>query len=142
MRHVQLPRPDGSRVLVVEGHGDTLELNTTVLALRGAEVRSAESGEAALEMLDRWWPNALLTDLGLPGMSAFELAERASTCLRSHQSHGPLPVVATCADARPRVRESALERGFRECLTKPYDTDELCDAVARALGRDRTQRPS
>jgi CheY-like chemotaxis protein len=141
MRHVQLPRLDGSRVLVVEGHGDTLELNATVLALHGAEVRSAESGEAALEVLDSWWPNALLTDLGLPGMSGFELAERASTCLHSHPLQ-PLPVVGTCADARPRVREYAIERGFSDCLAKPYDTEALCDAIARALGRRGKQRPS
>ncbi len=134
MRHAELPRLDGSRVLVVEGHDDTLELNRLALARLGAEVRSAESGEAALDVLRDWWPNALLTDLRLPGMSAFELVEWAAARLGSHLA---LPAVATSADARPRIRECAIERGFRECLLKPYDPDDLCVAVAGALGRGR-----
>jgi CheY-like chemotaxis protein len=130
MHHAELPRLDGARVLVVERHDDTLELNRTALALLGAEVRSAESGEAALEVLRDWWPNALLTDLCLPGMSAFELADLAATV-----GARPLPVVATSADARPRVREDALGRGFRDFLVKPYDPVDLCAAVAVALDR-------
>jgi two-component system, OmpR family, response regulator len=138
MRHAELPRLDGTRVLVVEGHGDTLELNRMVLLLLGAEVRSAESGEAALEVLSEWWPNALLTDLRLPGMTAFELVERSGVRSGSH----PLPMVATSSDARPRVRELAIEQGFCECLTKPYDPDDLCAAVAGALGRAGVPRAS
>jgi CheY-like chemotaxis protein len=138
MRHAELPRLDGSRVLVVDGHGDTLELNRTALVLLGAEVRAAESGEAALEVLRTWWPNALLTDLRLPGMSAFELVERAGARSGPHR----FPAVATSSDARPRVREHAIEHGFCECITKPYDPDDLCAAVAGALGRAGTLRAS
>ena len=132
MRHAQLPRLDGSRVLVVDGHCDTLELNELALARLGADVRSAESGEAALDVLREWWPNALLTDLRLPGMSAFELVERVA----ARMGPSPLLAVATSADARPRIRENAIERGFRECLLKPYDPDDLCVAIAGALGRN------
>jgi CheY-like chemotaxis protein len=122
---------DGSRVLVVDGHCDTLELNELALASLGADVRSAESGEAALDVLREWWPNALLTDLRLPGMSAFELVEKVS----ARMGVGPLLAVATSADARPSIRENAIERGFRECLLKPYDPDDLCAVIAGALGR-------
>jgi CheY-like chemotaxis protein len=138
MRHAELPRLDGTRVLVVEGHCDTLELNRTALVFVGAEVRSAESGEAALEVLRDWWPNALLTDLRLPGMSAFELVERAGVRSGPHR----LAAVATSSDARPRVREHAIEHGFSECLTKPYDPDDLCVAVAGALNRTGALRVS
>jgi CheY-like chemotaxis protein len=131
MRHAQLPRLDGSRVLVVDGHCDTLELNELALASLGADVRSAESGEAALDVLREWWPNALLTDLRLPGMSAFELIEKVT----ARKGVGPLLAVATSADARPSIRVNAIERGFWECLLKPYDPDDLCVAVAGALGR-------
>ena len=131
MRHAQLPRLDGSRVLVVDGHCDTLELNELALASLGADVRSAESGEAALDVLREWWPNALLTDLRLPGMSAFELVEKVA----ARMGVRPLLAVATSADARPSIRENAIERGFRECLLKPYDPDDLCVVIAGALGR-------
>ena len=108
MRHAQLPRLDGSRVLVVDGHCDTLELNELALASLGADVRSAGSGEAALDVLREWWPNALLTDLRLPGMSAFELVEK----LAARMGVGPLLAVATSADARPSIRENAMKLKF------------------------------
>ena len=135
MRHAQLPRLDGSRVLVVDGHCDTLELNELALARLGADVRSAESGEAALDVLREWWPNALLTDLRLPGMSAFELFEKVAAARMG--AGAALLAVATSADARPKIRENAIERGFWECLLKPYDPDDLCVAIADALGRNR-----
>jgi CheY-like chemotaxis protein len=138
MRHAELPRLDGTRVLVVEGHGDTLEMNRTALAVLGAEVRSAESGEAALEVLRHWRPNALLTDLRLPGMTAFELVELAGV----RSGSPPFPVVATSSDARPSARELAIEQGFCECLTKPYDPDDMCAAVAGALSRAGALRAS
>jgi two-component system OmpR family response regulator len=134
MRHAQLPRLDGSRVLVVDGHCDTLELNELALASLGADVRSAGSGEAALDVLREWWPNALLTDLRLPGMSAFELVEKAAARMGLGAA---LLAVATSADARPSIRENAIERGFWDCLLKPYDPDDLCVAIAGALGRSR-----
>jgi CheY-like chemotaxis protein len=129
---------DGTRVLVVDGHCDTLELNELALASLGADVRSAGSGEAALDVLREWWPNALLTDLRLPGMSAFELVEKAA---ERKGAGAALLAVATSADARPRIRENAIERGFWECLLKPYDPDDLCVAIAGALGRS-AQRSS
>jgi CheY-like chemotaxis protein len=133
---------DGCRVLVVEGHDDTLEMNQMALAYLGADVRSARSGEAALAVLgDRdWWPNALLTDMSLPGMSAFELADRVAA--PGGGTRRDVPVVATSADARPRARQEGLGHGFRAVLFKPYDPAELCAAVAGALGRRERREES
>jgi CheY-like chemotaxis protein len=65
-------------------------------------------------------------------MSAFELVEKAAAWMGG----GPaLLAVATSADARPLIRENAIERGFCDCLLKPYDPDDLCVAIAGALGR-------
>ncbi len=143
MRHADLPRLDGCRVLVVEGHDDTLEMNQIALACLGADVRSASSGEAALAVLGdhEWWPNALLTDMSLPGMSAFELADRVAAPESSDGARRAVPVVATSADARPRARQEGLGHGFRAVLFKPYDPADLCAAVAGALGRPDREEP-
>jgi CheY-like chemotaxis protein len=127
-------RLDGARVLVVEGHDDTLEMNRITLATRGAEVRTAPSGEAALDIVRQWTPDALLTDLRLPGMSAYELVQRVST-----QSGDRVRCVGTSSEARPHERAKALASGFHDCLTKPVDPAELCRAIARAIGRGEVQ---
>jgi two-component system CheB/CheR fusion protein len=127
-------RLNGARVLVVEGHDDTLEMNRITLSTCGAEVRTAPSGEAALDMLRQWTPDALLTDLRLPGMSAYELVERVAS-----QSGARVRCVGTSSEARPHERAKALEHGFCDCLTKPVDPNELCRAIARAIGRSEVQ---
>jgi len=129
MSRSELTRLDGARVLVVEGHDDTLELNRLVLALRGAEVRVACTAEAALDLARCWAPDAVLTDLRLPGMSAFELIDRVAALDGER-----IPVVGTSADARPQAREDALGRGVCAYLTKPVEPDDLCFAVAQAIG--------
>lgn len=128
MNGSELARLYGARVLVVEGHDDTLELNRLVLALRGAEVRVAGTAEAALDLARRWAPDAVLTDLRLPGMSAFELIDKVASLDGER-----IPVVGTSADARPQAREAALIRGVCAYLTKPVEPDDLCSAVARAI---------
>jgi CheY-like chemotaxis protein len=121
---------EGARVLVVEWHDDTLELNRILLAHRGAEVRVAGTAEAALDLMRSWPPDAVVTDLRLPGRSAFKLVDEACA-----PGRGRVPVVGTSTDVRPEARADALDRGICAYLTKPVEPDDLCSAVARAVGR-------
>lgn len=129
MHRTSLARLDGARVLVVEGHDDTLEMNRIALASRGAEVRVASSAEAALDLLDAWLPDALLTELRLPGMSAYDLVARVA------RRAAGVRCVGTSSEARPHERARALSSGFCEYLTKPIDPEDLCRAIARAIAR-------
>ena len=117
-------------MLVVEGHGDTLELNQRLLWMHGADVRAASSGAEALRLLDAWHPRALLTELHLPDMSAYDLARRVN-----ERAASPIRMVAASADARPSERERALRDGFCAYLTKPIHPDDLCRALARVLAQ-------
>jgi CheY-like chemotaxis protein len=121
---------EGARVIIVEGHDDTLELNRILLAHRGAEVRVAGTAEAAIDLMRSWPPDAVVTDLRLPGMSAFKLVEQACA-----PGGDPVPVVGTSADVRPQARADALGRGLCAYLTKPVEPEDLCSAVAHAVGR-------
>ncbi|HXN33927.1 MAG TPA: response regulator [Polyangiaceae bacterium] len=129
MNRSELACLEGARVLIVEGHDDTLELNRMLLAYRGANVRVAGTAEAALDLMRKWPPDAVLTDLRLPGMSAFELVGRACA-----PGGDRVPVVGTSADVRPQARALALGRGVCAYLTKPVEPDDLCSAVAQAVG--------
>jgi len=57
---------EGVRVLVVDDQQDTIEVLTAVLGQCGAEVRSASSAAEALEMLQEWKPDVLVSDIGMP----------------------------------------------------------------------------
>src|SRR5262249_27168391 len=63
----------GVRVLAVEDDPDTLEMLKFVLAESGAEVMTAASASEALSTLERWHPNALISDLAMPDEDGYDL---------------------------------------------------------------------
>ena len=73
------PRPRlrrGAKVVVVEDNADSRDLLCELLAQEGFECTTAESGPAALELIDRVHPAIAILDVGLPEMDGFELARR------------------------------------------------------------------
>ncbi len=106
-------------ILVVEDNADTSEMLGIVLSDQGARVRSVENYDAALQELDRQWPDLLVSDIGLPGKDGYQLIaairEREAAAGRPDR----LRAVALTAFARPQDRERALAAGFDAHLGKP-----------------------
>ena len=69
--------PEPLSILLVEDNADMRDMTTEVLKALGYQVEAARSGEEALAMIGQSVPQVLLTDVGLPGMSGYQLAERA-----------------------------------------------------------------
>jgi CheY-like chemotaxis protein len=64
-------RLDGSRVLVVDDEPDANESLSVLLSSLGAEVSVAASVAQALEILDRWLPDVIVSDIGMPGEDGY-----------------------------------------------------------------------
>jgi CheY-like chemotaxis protein len=128
-----LPRLDGVRVLVVDDHADSRELVRTILEDRGAEVQAAGCAREALAILGTAWVDVLLTDIGLPNASGYDLIRDVRALEREHG--GELPVIALTAYAGADDRERALTAGFVSHVAKPFALDDLVLTVARAAGR-------
>jgi CheY-like chemotaxis protein/two-component sensor histidine kinase len=122
------PRLDGRRVLVVDDDPDTSELLKTLLGTCGAEVRVAGSSAQAIEILDRWIPDVLVSDIGLPGEDGYALVRRVRARLPA--GGGNVPAVALTAHARDEDRRLALEAGYQRHVPKPPDPNELVSVVA------------
>jgi PAS domain S-box-containing protein len=131
-----LPRLDGVRVLVVDDHADAIELVDAVLSERGAEVHSAGSVPEALGVLRTTYVDILLTDIGLPNASGYDLIREVRDMEREHG--GRLPAVALTAYAGSEDRERTLAAGFVSHLTKPFTPEDLVTVVARAISRPIT----
>ena len=116
--------PTAPTVLVADDDGDLLALSTTVLRRAGYDVTAARSGTDALEAAGRMTgPDVLFTDIVMPGLDGFGLAEAL------HRDTPDLAVVYTTGRADADVRERAAELGC-ELLRKPYTPDELLRAIA------------
>jgi PAS domain S-box-containing protein len=122
-------RLDGIHVLVVDDDGDARDLLATVLARAGATVDQADSVGTALEMLARRRPDLVLSDVGMPERSGYDLAAE----LRSRDFDRP--VVALTAFARSEDRADALTSGFDDHIAKPVEPALLVKAIARLVGR-------
>jgi CheY-like chemotaxis protein len=117
------------RIVVIEDNVDANESLKAVLHMVGHEVSSAFDGRAGFEMVRELLPQVVLCDIGLPGMSGYQVAER----LRE-TGHAPMPIlIALTGYGQPEDVTRALAAGFDHHLTKPVDIEALLRLVA-ALG--------
>lgn len=112
-------RPPGParRILVVDDHQDSTDSLALFLRLRGHEVRTAPDGPTALDEIERYRPEVVFLDLGLPGMSGYDVARR----VRMRTDLGPLQLVALTGYGTDGDRQKTRDAGFDVHLAKPVD---------------------
>jgi CheY-like chemotaxis protein len=126
----------GVHVLAVEDECDALALVVAVLETAGARVRTAQSAEEALVLLDGELPDVVVADLGMPGLDGYQFIDQ----VRRHRNRQVRDLPAAALTARPEDRMKALRAGFHIHLAKPIDPAELVTTVA-ALARRFIARP-
>jgi signal transduction histidine kinase/CheY-like chemotaxis protein len=122
------PHLDGIRVLVVDDERDARELISASLSACGADVASAASAAEALEVLSRYPPHVLVSDIEMPGEDGYALLKRLRQLPRDRG--GLTPAVALTAYAGAEDRMRALLAGFQVHLPKPVQPAELAAVVA------------
>jgi PAS domain S-box-containing protein len=128
---MQAIRLDGVRVLLVDDEPDSNEATRVLLDVCGAEIRVAGSADLALEVLSRWRPDVLVTDVGMPGDDGYALIAKVRAIPDAKQ----LPVVALTAYASPEDRARLLSAGFDLHVAKPAEPIELTAAIAAVAVR-------
>jgi CheY-like chemotaxis protein len=123
-----LPGLDGLRVLIVDDEPDALEFLRFILAATRAEVAAVSSTDEALFELERFRPDIIISDIGMPERDGYDLVRR----LRSlpPERGGALPAVALTAYARSEDQSRAIREGFQLHIPKPFEPNELIIAVA------------
>jgi len=119
---------EGLRILIVEDDADTREMLKTILERCGATVTAAESSNAALAEISHRIPDVLISDIGMPGESGYELIKKIRSL--DPDLGGRVPAVALTAYAGAADRRRALLAGFQTHLAKPVEPDELLAVVA------------
>jgi len=122
---------NGIRVLVAEDHGDTADLMRTVLQGQGAVVHTVGSIGAALAALAGSDIDVLISDIGMPDGTGYDLMARVRDRERMSGRTAP-PAVAVTAFAGADDRERALAAGFQGWAAKPIDPALLVESVAQA----------
>ena len=128
------PRGPGAtpaaRVLVVDDNVDGAESLALMLGLLGHEVRTAHDGASALQAAAQWRPEVVLLDIGLPGMSGYDVARS----LRTQRPAGDLMLVAVTGWGTQEDQRRSAEAGFDHHLTKPVEAAALEAVLACRQG--------
>ena len=119
------PRLTFGAALVVDDNPDITEMLAAVLRHSGYTVSTADSGTGALSAALSKQFDVVVSDIGMPGMNGYELAE----ALRSFPQYRSARMVAVTGFAMYDDRERALEAGFDTHLSKPIDPAALTQAI-------------
>ncbi|MEX2173682.1 MAG: response regulator [Pirellulaceae bacterium] len=111
----------GSRILIVDDNLDATISLGRLLGLMGNEVRVAHDGADALTEMQRFEPQVVLLDLGLPEMDGFEVARR----IRARPEWDDVALVALTGWGHEKYRQRTRQAGFTAHLLKPVKMEVL-----------------
>jgi signal transduction histidine kinase/ActR/RegA family two-component response regulator len=123
---IPAPADGAKRVLVVDDNEDAGELLGFLLEQEGFEAVIVNDGPAAIRAATSMSPSVVILDIGLPGMSGYEVA----TTLRANSQFSDTPIIALSGWGSPEDKRRAMDAGFDLHLTKPVFVEDL----RRALG--------
>jgi two-component system KDP operon response regulator KdpE len=117
-----------ARILVVDDEPQITRVLRTTLSAQKYDLRVANDGETALEIMKDWSPDLVITDVAMPNMDGLALCRE----LRA-RSQVPIIVLSVREDERTKVK--ALDLGADDYITKPFNINELLARVRANLRR-------
>jgi PAS domain S-box-containing protein len=110
-----------NRILVVDDVPPAAMLVAIMLRSKGQQVRTAESGPEALAMIEQEKPTLILSDISMPGMSGYDLAQE----IRRRPEWNDIWLVALTGYGRESDKKLSEEAGFNSHLVKPINPEDL-----------------
>ncbi|MES1026664.1 PAS domain S-box protein [Gloeocapsa sp. BRSZ] len=130
----------GIQILLVDDEPDTREFQAFVLSQSGATVTAVASGFEALQVLEEFIPDVLVSDIGMAGMDGYTLLQqirsREASLSNSLNRGGTMRAIALTAYAADIDRQRVLRAGFQTHLTKPVEPEELVRTITSLLERN------
>ena len=119
---------DHPHILVVDDEPQITRVLRTTLVAKGYEIRVANDGEMALEIMKDWVPNLIITDLMMPNLDGVQLCKRV-------RAMSQVPIIVLSVRGQERNKVEALDAGADDYVTKPFSMGELQARVRAALRR-------
>ncbi|MBD2079054.1 ATP-binding protein [Leptolyngbya sp. FACHB-17] len=117
----------GLQVLAVDDQADMQELVSAILEQAGAEIKVTTSAIEALEALDVFKPDVVISDIGMPEMDGYELLRQIRR--RSPEDNGDVLAIALTAYAGELNQQQAFAAGFQGHVAKPVEPEKLVDVI-------------
>jgi len=115
-------------ILVVDDEPQITRVLRTTLSTHGYDLRVANDGDAALDVMKDWAPDLVITDLSMPNMTGIELC-------RKIRMRSQIPIIVLSVKGEERTKIEALDSGADDYVTKPFNMNELLARVRAQLRR-------
>jgi two-component system KDP operon response regulator KdpE len=119
---------DPRRILVVDDEPQITRVLRTSLSSQGYDIRVANDGETALEIMKDWTPDLVITDLAMPNLDGLELCRKLRPSTQ-------IPIIVLSVRGEERTKVQALDAGADDYVTKPFGIEELLARVRASLRR-------
>jgi len=123
-------------VLIVDDNRDAAETLGMFLEMSDLPVVVAYDGYEAIEAMERTPPQAVLLDIGMPGLDGLQVAR----WVRSKPWGCGVRLIAMTAWSQPADRQRTTDAGFDRHLTKPVDPNELLTELRSLVGTETAAR--
>ena len=117
-------------VLIVEDDPDILDVFKQIVESTGFDVKVADSGERAFEMLSNGHFDAMVLDIMLPRVDGFEVARR----VKADPKTSNIVIIAVTALDIPNILEKCKAAGAAELLLKPFEPKALINLLHKYIG--------
>ncbi len=124
-----------TRVLVVDDESQITRVLRTSLSVQGYDVRTANDGEMAMEIMKDWTPQLIITDLSMPNVNGIQLCRRV-------RMNSTIPIIVLSVRNQEDQKIQALDAGADDYVTKPFSMNELLARVRANLRRAPKAGPS
>jgi signal transduction histidine kinase/CheY-like chemotaxis protein len=120
-----------AHILVVDDNEDAAEMLSMLLELSGHHARTVNDGAAALAAARASVPEAIILDIGMPGMNGYDVART----LREDERFAKTALIALTGWGSREDKDKAMNAGFDFHLTKPVDAVEMTRVLSMVAGR-------
>jgi two-component system, OmpR family, KDP operon response regulator KdpE len=117
---------DRRRILVVDDETQITRVLRTTLSAQAYDVRIANDGEMALEIMKDWTPNLVITDLAMSNLDGVGLCRRI-------RETSEVPIIVLSVRGQDRMKVEALDAGADDYVTKPFSMNELLARIRAHL---------
>ena len=115
-------------ILVVDDEAQIRRVLKTTLSAQGYGIRTASDGSEALQEMQSWAPDLIITDLRMPNMDGLGLCRKV-------RSQSKIPIIVLSVKGEETIKVEALDAGADDYVTKPFSVNELLARVRAALRR-------
>lgn len=127
-----------AKILIIEDHDATAKMICDVLAINGLTSILAADGLAGIGKAREENPDLILLDIMLPGINGFEVCEK----LKEDISTSNIPIIIVSVREEQSYKEKGLELGCIDYFVKPFEVNELVEAIKKGLENRQMDQPN